>query len=105
MDYVAREQMFRRMAFNVYVGEYDDHTKNFSFLMRENGKWELAPAYDLTAFHASVADDTFSEWMNRHALSVNGRFSSIRDEDMLSVGERFGIGNAVQILQEVKATL
>ena len=102
MDYAAREQMFRRMAFNVYIGEHDDHTKNFSFLMKENGKWELAPAYDLTAFHASAADDTFSEWMNRHALSVNGRFSSIRNADMLSVGERFGIGNAVQILQEVK---
>ena len=53
-------------------------------------------------FARAKADDTFSEWMNRHALSVNGRFSSIRDADMLSVGERFGIGNVEQILQEVK---
>ena len=101
MDYGSLEQMFRRMAFNVHAGEHDDHTKNFSFLMKENGRWQLAPAYDLTAFHASAADDAFSEWINRHALSVNGRFSAIRDEDMLSVGERFGIGTAAQILQKV----
>ena len=51
-------------------------------------------------FARAKADDTFSEWMNRHALSVNGRFSSIRDGDMLSVGERLGIGNAEHIMQE-----
>jgi serine/threonine-protein kinase HipA len=26
----------------------DDHGKNFSFLMDQNGDWTLAPAYDLT---------------------------------------------------------
>ena len=44
LGYEAKEQMFRRMAFNVLADESDDHTKNFSFLMRENGRWELAPA-------------------------------------------------------------
>ena len=53
LGYEALEQLFRRMAFNVYNGEMDDHTKNFSFLMREGGAWELAPAYDLinTSLH------------------------------------------------------
>lgn len=105
MGYDALAQMFRRMVFNVLIGEHDDHTKNFSFLMKQGGGWELSPAYDLTGRHDSVEDGTFTEWVNRHALSVNGKFSSIRDEDMVLVGERFGIGSARSILEEVKAVL
>lgn len=41
------EQMFRVMVFNVVTENKDDHPKNFSFICRA-GKWELAPAYDLT---------------------------------------------------------
>lgn len=102
MGYDALAQIFRRMVFNVIIGEHDDHTKNFSFIMKRGGKWELAPAYDLTGRHDSVADSDFFEWSNRHALSINGKFSSISDEDMLRVGETFGIGDARSILDEVK---
>ena len=70
--------------------------------MKRGGQWELAPAYDLTGRRDSVADSAFFEWQNRHALSVNGKFSSITDDDMLRVGEVFGIGDARAILQEVK---
>ncbi len=41
------EEMFRRMVMNIVAINKDDHAKNFSFLCRE-GKWELAPAYDIT---------------------------------------------------------
>ena len=102
LDYAAREQIFRRMVFNVYNREMDDHTKNFSFLLRENGAWELAPAYDLTGYHVSVDDPAMFDFQNQHALSVNGRFSSIRDSDLLAVAERFGIGTAKRILLEIK---
>ena len=102
MGYDALLQMFRRMAFNVIVGEHDDHAKNFSFLMEDGGEWKLAPAYDLTGRHDSVADDAFSEWQNRHALSVNGKFSSISGADMVAVGERYGIGNAKDIIEEIR---
>lgn len=39
----ARNQIFRRMAFNVAASNHDDHSKNHSFLLRENGAWELSP--------------------------------------------------------------
>ena len=103
LGYKTLEEIFRRMAFNVYNRETDDHTKNFSFMMRESGAWELAPAYDLTGIHFSVGDAAFDEWQNRHALSVNGKFSSITDGDILAVGERYGLGTANRILAEVKA--
>lgn len=46
----AREvtKMYRLAVFNVLAHNRDDHAKNFSFLMDENGEWKLSPAYDLT---------------------------------------------------------
>lgn len=105
LGYEALEQLFRRMAFNVYNGEMDDHTKNFSFLMREGGAWELAPAYDLTGCHFSAEASELDGWINRHALSVNGKFSGIADDDLLLVGERYGLGTAPRVLAQVKNVL
>lgn len=105
LGYAALEQLFLRMAFNVYIEETDDHTKNFSFLRREGGDWELAPAYDLTGYHVSAEDKAFESWVNPHALSVNGKASGIRDEDLLIVAERFGIGTAKDCLARIKAAV
>ena len=102
LGYEALEEIFRRMVFNVYNREIDDHTKNFSFLMREGGRWELAPAYDLTGCHFSPGDAEWGDWQNQHALSVNGKFSRITDDDILAVGERYGIGTASKVLARVK---
>ncbi len=46
----AREvkAMYRLAVFNVLSHNRDDHGKNFAFLMDEQGRWRLAPAYDLT---------------------------------------------------------
>ena len=41
------EEMFRRMVVNLVVDNKDDHAKNYSFLCHD-GRWELAPAYDIT---------------------------------------------------------
>lgn len=105
LGYAALEQLFLRMAFNVYIEDTDDHTKNFSFLRREGGDWELAPAYDLTGYHVSAEDKAFESWVNPHALSVNGKASGIRDEDLLIVAERFGIGTAKDCLARIKAAV
>ena len=43
------------------------------------------------------------EWQNQHALSVNGKFSRITDEDVLLGGERYGIGTAPEVLAQVKS--
>ena len=41
-------QLFRSMVLNVLGGNVDDHNKNFSFLMGNDGGWPVAPAYDYT---------------------------------------------------------
>jgi serine/threonine-protein kinase HipA len=40
------EQLFRRVAFNVAIGNRDDHLRNHGFLLMPTG-WRLAPAFDL----------------------------------------------------------
>jgi len=40
------EQLFRRVVFNVAVGNRDDHLRNHGFLLGRQG-WRLAPAFDM----------------------------------------------------------
>lgn len=40
------EQLYRRVVFNVAVGNRDDHLRNHGFLLTSAG-WRLAPAFDL----------------------------------------------------------
>ncbi len=80
------EEILRRMVFNVLAVNNDDHTKNFSFLLRQGGSWELSPAYDIT--HAFNPDN---EWVKQHLMSVNGHFDQIARGDVRVVAERFGL--------------
>ena len=102
LGYAALEQLFRRMAFNVLTGEFDDHPKNFSFRLPQGGAWGLAPAYDLTG-SAFPSEDPWSAQAGRHQLSVNGKTRDITTEDLLAVADRFGIGTAREVLDEVKS--
>ena len=43
LPYSDREEIFRRMAFNVMARNCDDHSKNFSFRLKRGSSWELAP--------------------------------------------------------------
>ena len=91
----AVEQQFRRMVFNHYARNFDDHARNFSFLCRD-GRWELAPAYDLTN------DQTLGE----HATTIN--FKGLpTDEDMIVVGTNTKMTRlrCQQIIDEVKVIL
>ena len=40
------EELYRRVAFNICVGNSDDHFRNHGFLLTKKG-WTLAPAYDM----------------------------------------------------------
>jgi serine/threonine-protein kinase HipA len=100
LGYEAREEAFRRIAFNVMAANCDDHTKNQSFLLREGGAWELAPAYDLTFAH-----NPKGEWTYQHLLSVNGKFADITRKDLLAVADRFAVGTAPRVLQAVRAAV
>ncbi len=100
LSYADAEQMFRRMVFNVIARNCDDHTKNFSFLMKQGGKWELSPAYDLC--HAYRPG---SEWVSQHALSINGKRKEITKADLLVIGESIRCKKASEIIDHINDTV
>ncbi|MGH3409962.1 MAG: type II toxin-antitoxin system HipA family toxin [Streptosporangiaceae bacterium] len=93
----AMAQAYRRMVFNVAAVNHDDHTKNFAFLRRESGDWELAPAYDVT--HAYRPG---SHWTSRHLMAVNGKFADISLADLYEVGERNRVPGYMRVVREVQ---
>ena len=100
LSYPDADQMFRRMVFNVVARNCDDHTKNFAFRLKKEGKWELAPAYDLC--HAYKPNH---QWVSQHALSVNGKRKGISNNDLLVVGKSIKCKNAADIINEIEATV
>ncbi len=40
-------ELFRRVVFNVFVSNVDDHLRNHGFLRHDPSGWSLSPAYDL----------------------------------------------------------
>jgi serine/threonine-protein kinase HipA len=100
LSYADTEQMYRRMVFNVIARNCDDHTKNFAFRLKQEGIWELAPAYDIC--HAYRPG---SEWVSQHALSINNKRKDINKEDLLMVGESIKSKKANTIIQEINDTV
>lgn len=96
LSYVEAEQMYRRLVFNVLARNCDDHTKNFAFIMLPNGKWQLAPAYDIC--HAYRPD---SEWVSQHNLSINGKRKDFLRSDLLTVAQQNSIRQPQNIIDEV----
>jgi len=100
LGHEALVEAYRRMVFNVMARNCDDHTKNFSFLLRQGGAWELAPAYDI-----SFAHNPIGEWTHQHLMSVNGKFKDFTSTDLMVDADRFGIGEARQIIKRVRACI
>lgn len=100
LPYEQKEEAFRRMVFNVMGRNCDDHTKNISFRLRQGHAWELAPAYDITFAH-----NPKGEWTSQHLMSVNGKFKDFVVDDLLAVADRFGIGSAKAVIDEVREAI
>jgi serine/threonine-protein kinase HipA len=107
-DATQVERMYKHMVFNVLCGNRDDHSKNFSFLFREEelgsveghaeGHWQLSPAYDLT---------NNSGMNGERSTTVNGKGRDITKADMLEVAKRAGIKRAFaeDVIERAQAAL
>jgi len=96
-----RTEIFRRMVFNVYAANCDDHTKNHSFTLAGPGQsWQLSPAYDVThAYNPAGA------WTYQHLMSVNGEFSAISMDDLLAVADRHQVADAKAAIADVRSAV
>lgn len=91
------EQMYRRLVFNIIARNQDDHTKNISFILEENGSWQLSPAYDITySINPIVGRNT-----NKHQMSVNGKRELIEKKDLLKIANEINIKKPENVIQEI----
>lgn len=96
LPYPDAEQMFRRMVFNVLATNCDDHTKNFSFMLKKDAKWELAPAYDLCYSY-----DPANIWVKQQTLSINGKHKNIGKSDLMTIAKTNNIKKGKKIIDEI----
>ena len=96
LPYSQAQEMFRRMVFNVIVRNQDDHTKNISFLMNQNGQWRLSPAYDM-----GYAYNPSGTWTKTHQMSINGKFDDLTRKDLLECATANNIKNAPEIIDQI----
>lgn len=89
------EELYRRMLFNLLMGNTDDHGRNHALLLDlTNKSWRLSPAYDMVPVNSS----------RQHAMGVGdfGRIGTV--ENALSQCSRFGLklNKARQIVAEAE---
>lgn len=95
-DVRAYEKILRLAAFNVFAHNRDDHSKNFSFLMDENGIWKVAPAYDLTFS---------SSGHGMHSTMINGESASPTKQHLMELANYFKIKKANHIIDQVQEVI
>ena len=76
------EELFKRMVLNILISNYDDHAKNFAYLMNKNGIWRLSPAYDITYSKGLLKS---------HTTTVCGKDLDITRADVLEIAKAQGI--------------
>ena len=77
------ENMYRRMCFNVFAHNRDDHSKNFTYIYNEkDDMWRLSPAYDLT-----YSNTYYSE----HTTTVDGNGKNPGKKELVAVGVQAGM--------------
>lgn len=88
------EIQFRNAVFNVLSHNRDDHSKNFSFLMDQQGNWTVSPAYDLT-FSSGPAGE--------HSTMIMGEGKSPTKAHLLKLAGTVGIkqDKALEIIHQV----
>lgn len=80
------KNMFRRMCFNVFAHNRDDHSKNFTYLYDEiKREWRLSPAYDLTFSNT---------YYGEHTTTVDGNGRNPGKKEIVTVGLQAGIEKA-----------
>ena len=81
-DYRETLKAFERCVFNVLTHNRDDHAKNFAYLMDAQGRWRLAPAFDLSYSQGPGG---------QHSTSVAGEGARPSRADLMRVAKGGGV--------------
>jgi serine/threonine-protein kinase HipA len=89
-------QMYRRMCFNVYAHNRDDHAKNFTWIYDPlYDCWHPSPAYALT---------WSTTYFGEHTTTVDGNGRNPGNQELIAVGKKAGIPVRLckQIAEEIR---
>jgi serine/threonine-protein kinase HipA len=95
-DVAQLEKAFRLACFNVLAHNRDDHAKNVSFLMDDDGRWVLAPAYDLTFSFGPGGEQS---------MTVMGEGKSPGVVQLRALGKKHALKNAGVIIEQVQSAV
>lgn len=95
------QEVFRRMVFNVLSNNTDDHIKNFSFIMHEDGAWRLSPAYDITY----IIDNGGYLPNEDHCMYIRAKLRDITRSDVIDFARDNGIRRPDAIIRDVVGAL
>src|SRR5690606_23847470 len=73
-----------------------DHTKNLAFGLPEDGRWQLAPAIDVT-----FAYNPAGTWTSGHQMTVAGKREGITRQDLLDLGDRLAVPGYRDVIERV----
>lgn len=95
-------ESFKRMLFNIYSFNCDDHTKNISFLMNKQGQWKISPAYDV-----SFAYNPNGMWTSSHQMTINGKRKNFTELDFETCAKLGNLSNREKknAITDVKAAI
>ncbi|SEB19906.1 type II toxin-antitoxin system HipA family toxin [Variovorax sp. YR216] len=81
---IARQQaqLFRRMVFNVFMDNTDDHEKNHALLREPDGSWSLSPAFDIVPSMSGLG---------YQAMAIGREGASSTLDNALSSARAFGL--------------
>lgn len=96
-----KEQAFRRIVFNELSKNYDDHVKNFAFLMDQKGNWSISPAFDITYSYQPE-----HRFIGHHQILINNKNDNLTIDDFIKCGKSFNlkernIRNMIEEISEV----
>ena len=63
------KELYRRIAFNICIGNHDDHFRNHGFLLGKRG-WKLSPAYDMNPTNYMTQSLLVSSESNESSLGL-----------------------------------
>lgn len=94
-------ELFVRAVFNILGNNTDDHSKNFSFIMSKDGRWSLAPAYDVNFIIGSTGIRPEID----HCLTLRGKTSGFTLNDLLAFARENDIVEPMNLIDKTAAVL
>ena len=89
-------ELHRRLIFNLITNNVDDHARNFSFIMNEDGHWSLAPAYNISF----SMDNT-----QAHRMTVNVKDCNFGKSDLFLIAQKYNVPNYEEVLSKTLSSI